>query len=904
MQVRVGLNAGEVVVRGIRTDVRLEYTAVGHAAHLAARMEQLARPGTILLTESIVSSAEGHIDIKPLGSVPVKGMKNPVQIYELLGARPAPTRFKAFARHGGLSRFVGREAELAFLIGILSRVQTGYGQIVALVGEPGIGKSRLAYELQHSLDARRYISLQGRSVSYGQRTAYLSVASLLKAHLGVDANDSVSNICQKVEAGIAAIESDAEDIVSAILWLFDISGENPRVSRWIDLDPAVRRQRTIDALKRFILQLSKLRPLIVLFEDLQWMDVESQAMLEALVEVLSTAPILLLVTYRNEYEHGWGTRAFYSQIRVEPLPPKTVEIFLSELLGSDANLESLKKRLIQNTEGNPFFLEECVRSLADAQALAGTRGTYRLNSLVEELSIPSSVKSVLAARIDRLSLEDKGLLQTAAVIGKDIPLDLISAAVGRSEKEVEARLEVLQGAEFIYETKASPREFTFKHALTHDVAYAGLVHERRRTLHGAVLAAIERVYANRLPEHVEALGRHAVGGGVWAKAVTYLRQAGIAAAMRSAYRDSTTWHRSALDALNHLAPGKESFALGIDIRFELHNSLLVLGDHVPIFDVLIEAERLGVLLGDERRIARLHGYLAMALWWIADYDRAIDVGERAVSSSRKLGRPGLEGIALVALGWTHHAQGNFKAARAVLARVLELAGREPSRFAGRGGAPTLSVMALSWLACCDAEQGEFEQGLLHANEAVRAAEEADHPWSRAAAYFGLSAILASQTEYGAAIRVLERGLRLCESNDIISWRTTMAWNLGHVYVLGGDPARGMPLLEQGVSQAAADRCFAQQALRVGWLAEARLLAGHLTHAADLADEALRLARNYKESLTEGHVLRILGDIAAARNAGDRESGREYYEQALSIAERLSMRPLQARCLDAITRLST
>jgi tetratricopeptide (TPR) repeat protein len=434
------------------------------------------------------------------------------------------------------------------------------------------------------------------------------------------------------------------------------------------------------------------------------------------------------------------------------------------------------------------------------------------------------------------------------------------------------------------------------------VAYAGLVHERRRALHGAVLTAIEQVYPNRLPEHLEALGRHAVGGEIWAKAVTYLRQAGIAAAMRSAYRDSTSWHRSALDALSHLTPRKETYALGIDIRFELYNSLLALGDHVPIFDVLTEAERLGVLLGDERRLARLHGYLAMASWWIAEYARAIDIGERAVSSARQLGRHGLEGIALVALGWTHHAQGNFAAARMVLTRVLELAEREPDRFAGRRGAPPLSVMALSWLACCDGEQGDFEQGLQHANEAVRTAEEADHPWSRAAAYFGLGTILVSQGKPGAATPVLERGLRLCESNDIISWRTTMAWSLGHAYALGGDPARGVPLLEQGVSQAAADRCFAQQALRVGWLAEAKLLARHLTHAAELGEEALRLARNYKEPLAEGHVHRILGDIAVAKNPRDLARGFECYEQALSIAELLSMRPLQMKCLDAITRL--
>jgi class 3 adenylate cyclase len=372
VQVRVGLNSGEVVVRGIRTDIRLEYTAVGQTAHLAARMEQLARPGTILISESTLSAAKGLVDVNPLGPVPVKGLKDSVQIYELLAARQMQNPLKlASAVHGGLSGFVGRNAELGVLSRVLNRAYAGHGQIAALVGEPGIGKSRLAYEIQRSHEARGWITLEGHAVSYAGRTAYLPVVAMLKAYLGVDASDSVRDIRRKVEEGVAAVESDIADIVSAIIWLFDIAAENPEAAQWADLDAAARRQRTIDAIKRFILRLSNIHPLIVLFEDLQWVDDESHAILDALVEVLPTARILLLVTYRREYEHRWVLRTFYTQIRVDPLTRTTAEAFLAELLGSDASLDSLKNRLIEHTEGNPFFLEESVRSLADAHALAG-----------------------------------------------------------------------------------------------------------------------------------------------------------------------------------------------------------------------------------------------------------------------------------------------------------------------------------------------------------------------------------------------------------------------------------------------------------------------------------------------------------------------------------------------------
>jgi class 3 adenylate cyclase/tetratricopeptide (TPR) repeat protein len=893
VQVRVGLNSGDVVVRSIHSDLHMDYSAIGETTHLASRMEQLARPGTILITGSTLRAVDGLVDVKPLGDVPIKGLQAPVSTYELFAARHATARFQT-QTPGRLSQFVGRATELAALQEALVRTRSGHGQIVALVGEPGVGKSRLAYEFIHSSSTHGWMKLLTYSISYGKQTAYLPVTALLKGYFHLAASDTVEQVRGKVHAGLAGL--DEADTAPAILWLLDIQPTDD--DRWNALDARVRRQRTIDALRRLLLRQSQAEPLLVVFEDLQWIDVETEGVLDALVEMLPTARIMLIVTYRIEYEHRWTSRTHYAQIRVDPLSPAAAEGFLQVLLGSDPSLGPAKRLLLERGEGNPFFLEESVQSLVDRGALVGERGAYRLAAGSVSIEIPVSVQAVLSARIDRLMPPEKRLLQAAAVIGKDVSSALLVAVVGDSVEAIDQSLRKLQVAEFLYETSISPREYTFKHALTHEVAYAGLLQEQRKTLHAAALGALERLYAERLAEHVEALARHAVRGEIWEKAVDYLRKAGIAAATRSAYRDAVRWHRSAIAGLEHLSHNPDRLALEIDLRFELYTALLAQGDHAPIFELLSRAESLAVSIGDEKRLARTHGYLSMAHWWRADYVRALDTGHRALAAARALQHRPLEAVALVGLGWTYHAIGQFGTARDLLTQVMDLANADPHRLAVHRGSPSLQVMALCWLASCHGEQGEFAQGLHYAQEGVGLAEAADHPWSRAAAYHALGALLTRQGAVAAAIQPLERGLRLCETFDIPGWGTTLLWALGYAYSLRGDTDHGVPLLEQAIKQAAADQSLVHQSVRMAWLSEAELLSGRAAHATELGREALGLAQQHGEHAAEGHILRILGDIAAS-DATACESALDFYEQALIIAKQLSMRPLQAQCHHAI-----
>ena len=541
VQSRVGLNSGDVVVRAISNDLHMDYSAIGQTTHLAARMEQLATPGSILLTSTTLRLVEGLVQVHALGPIPVKGLAEPVEVFELIGASTVRRRLQAAVARG-LTRFVGRQTELDALSHAQERAGAGHGQVVALVGEAGVGKSRLVYEFVHSHRTRAWLVLESASVSYGKATPYFPVIDLLKRYTHVEEHDDTRTIRAKVTGQALTLDETLQDTIPALLALLDAL---PDDSPFRQLEPAQRRQRTLTALKRVLLRESQVQPLLLVCEDLHWIDSETQALLDSLVESLPTAQILLLVNYRPEYQHGWGSKTYYTQLRLDPLPPMSADAFLHALLGDDASLEPFTPLLITRTEGNPFFLEESVRTLVETGVLQGERGAYHLGHALQTIQVPATVQAVLAARIDRLPPEAKGLLQTAAVIGTEVPLPLLQAIADMPEEVLHRSLAHVQATELLYETRLFPAcEYTFKHALTHEVAYGSLLQERRRALHARIVEALEALAGDRVTEQVERLAHHALRGEVWDKALMYCRQAGEKAMARPAYREAVEYVRA------------------------------------------------------------------------------------------------------------------------------------------------------------------------------------------------------------------------------------------------------------------------------------------------------------------------------------------------------------------------
>jgi len=724
IHIRVGLNAGEVVVRSIGSDLHMDYTAVGQTTHLAARIEQMAMPGAILITPAVLGLVEGFVQVKALGAMPVRGLRDPVEVYEVTGAGMVRSRLPVAAARG-LTHFVGRQHELETLQQALAQAHAGHGQVVAMVGEAGVGKSRLLYEFGHFHHTQGWLVLESASVSYGKATPYFPVVDLLKRYCHIEERDAPRTIRAKVTGQLLTLDEALQGTIPALLALLDAL---PADSPFLTLDPPQRRQRTRDGLKRLLMRESQVQPLLLVCEDLHWIDTETQILLDSLVESVPTAQLLLLVNYRPEYQHGWGSKTYYRQLRLDPLQPARADAFLQALLGTDVGatdrspLQPLKQLLIERTGGNPFFLEESVRTLVETGMLVGAPGAYRLAQPLASLQMPATVQAVLAARIDRLPPEEKHLLQTAAVIGTEVPLPLLQAIAELPEADLYRGLAHLQAAEFLYETRLFPeREFTFKHALTHEVAYNGLLQERRRVLHARIIEALEVLYPDRLAEQVERLAHHAMRGEAWDKALAYNRQAGARVAARSAYREAVAYFEQALAALEHLPECRATLEQAIDLRLDLRNVLFPLDEHARIFDHLRAAEALAERLDDPQRFGWIAGYLCMSFSAMSEHDRAIAAGQRALALATTSGAFDVQVVALTYLGVAYYAAGDFRQALDVLRRVIVLLTGEwrATRF-GQPVPP--AVISRGYVAGSLAALGDFAEGRGVAEETVRLAE--------------------------------------------------------------------------------------------------------------------------------------------------------------------------------------
>jgi class 3 adenylate cyclase/tetratricopeptide (TPR) repeat protein len=894
VQIRVGLNSGEVVVRSIGSDLRMEYSAVGRTTHLAARMEQLAAPGSIHLTAETLRLVEGLVEVTPLGSVPIKGLGAPIEIFELVGAGAARTRLEAAERRG-LTRFVGRSAEMEQIRDALDRAGLGRGQVVAVVGEPGVGKSRLFWEFTHSHRLQRWLVLEGASVSYGKATSYYPMIELLKGYFKVQDRDELREIREKVTGKLLTLDESLKPVLPALLALLDVPVDD---AQWNALDPVQHRRRTLDAVRQLLLREAREQPLLLIFEDLHWIDGETQSLLDGLVESLPAARLLLLVNYRPEYSHTWGSKTYYRQLRIDPLPPENADELLDALLGADVALGPLKRLLAERTEANPLFLEESVRSLAETGALAGERGAYRLTRPVEQLRMPATVQAILAARIDRLAPEAKRLLQAAAVIGKDVPIPLLLAIADASEEEVRAELTRLQAAEFLYEVRLFPDlEYTFKHALTHEVAYQGLLHDRQRALHARITEAIERFSTERIAEQTERLAHHSLRGELWEKAVTYLRQAGLRATARGAHREAFLYLEQALGTLRHLPETRWRSELAIDICLEIRTALQPLGEWTRMLDHLQEADVLARSLGDQRRLARIAIFMNYNWRATGDYDAALKFGLEALAIARTLGDRSIELLATFYLGDMHLSWGEYSEAAKLLERNITLEGKlRAERF---GKPNTLSAAFEFVLAGALNHLGRFGEAIRHAEAAVRIGEEIDDPWTLFLGLWFLGAAHLMRGDFVRAARVLERSLQLGRTWQFIDRTPDVAALLGYAYALAGRTEESLALVAGAVNEFRARQGHVALGTILLHAVRVFLLAGRINEATNYVREHLALARRLGAQGLEAYALSLMGGVAAASGA---ENAEGYYREALALAEPRGMRPLVAHCHFGLAKL--
>jgi len=911
LQIGIGLNSGEVVVRSIDNDLNIDYSALGHTTHLAARMQELANGGAILMTAATLREVEGFVEVKSLGAVQVKGVSRPVDAYELMGATSARTRLHAAVTRG-LTPFVGRKTEIETFQKVIEKSAAGHGQIFSMVGEPGMGKSRLVYEFIHSRVPTDWLVLEAPSVSYGKATPYFPVIELLRRYFEISGGDSAEIVQEKIVDQVLKLDGMLNDAIPPILALLGAlpdheedglasHGSNGRrqdvgdaIKKFNEMEPQQRRRQTFESLKRLMIRESQKQPLLMVFEDLHWIDNETQAFLDNLVESLPMARLLLLVNYRPGYSHAWANITYYTQTRVDPLQSTGAEELLQHLLGNNKNLAPLKVSLTQRTEGNPFFAEESVRSLVETGILVGDKGAYRPGLALDSIRIPRSVQSVVADRIDRLTIAQKHLLQTAAVIGVVVPFRLLRSVAELPEDKLYEYLAKLQSAEFICETSLFPEvEYSFKHALTAEVAYGALLHERRTFLHARIVKALEEMTENISHDHLEKLAHHAFYGEIWDKAVSYSKEAGSKAMGRSAYREAVIYFDRALASLEHLPKSRHILEQAIDLRLDLRNALFPLEALERLIENLRAAESLSEGLGDQRRLGRISGYLVHYYTLMGDREKATESGRRGLALAQALGDFALQIQLNYYLGRAYYYMGEYGQAIEFHKRNIESLNFETVRDCFDMECPP-SILCRVFLVMCFAETGEFAAAIEYGKDAIRIAREIDHSFGSVYADSGIGLAYLRKEDIGAAIAVLERGLERCRVADIPVQFPLVASPLGLAYVLSGRVAEGTALLEQAVGQTRSKRSSGQ-GFRLSWLSEAYLRAGRIEEAASHAELALEFSRNYQERGREAWILRQLGKIHARRNPPDVDRIEFYYRQALKQANELKMRPLVAHC---------
>ena len=902
IEIRIGINTGEVVVRSIRTDdAHTEYTPIGHSTSLAARMQTLAPTGSIVITEQTQKLAAGYFELKALGPARIKGVSDPIDVYEVLGIGPLRTRLQR-SESRGLSKFVGRQAEMEELGRALGRAREGHGQIVAAMAEAGVGKSRLFHEfkLRSGADA---LVLEAFSVSHGKASAYLPVVDLLKTYFRIADRDDERTRREKVTGKVLALDRALEETLPHLFALLGISGGAAALE---EMDPSIRRRRTREAVKSLILRESLNQPLLLIFEDLHWIDSESEAILNLLADSIGTARILMMVNYRPEYRHQWGNKTYYTQLRLDPLLPANAGELLSAMLGDADELLALKKMIVERTEGNPFFIEEMVQVLFEQGVLArdeaAASASVRLAKPFASIQIPPTVKGILAARIDKLTPADKDMLQTLAVIGKEFPLGLLRRVIAKSDDELMQTLASLQLGEFIYEQPAFPEsEYTFKHALTQEVAYDSVLIERRKQIHERTAAALENLFASTLDDHVADLANHYGRSGNVAKAVDYLRRAAEQARTRSAYGDAIRYAREAIALIPTLPESAERDRQELK-TLVLMGPLLVgtQGFSAPeLKGVLTRAHALSLSAGESPDI-----FVVLFGLWGFHYSsgrvrEGLEAAQRLLTMAERDGSNLAIAGACASMGTTLMWMGEFSAAREYLERSIAIYDRDVQHYLPMSEASVIpSRCQISWTLWIT---GSPDQARRRIDEAVSLATQLGRPFSLAFALTFSISLAHFFNDYENIGPTADALIELARENEFPYWLAAGIMCKGRVLAGQGDFTGGLAMLKDGVEALKATGAELVYSFSLALLAEVYLAMKRPEETLATLDLALERAELLGHRVYEPDLHRLRGEAMLLGPDGSAEAER-CFRRATEIAAKRGALSFELRAATSLARL--
>jgi class 3 adenylate cyclase/tetratricopeptide (TPR) repeat protein len=897
IQCRVGANTGEVVVRSITTgEGHTEYTPIGHTTNLAARMQAVAPVGSIAVSDTTRHWCEGYFAFRSLGPTRLRGVQAPIEVHEVTGLGPLRTRLERAVGHG-LTKFVGRERELEAMRHAADLARQGHGQIVAAIGDPGVGKSRLLYEFKVTSQTGWKV-LETFSISHGKASAYLPVIDLLRNYFEILPEDDERKRREKVAGRIAILDRSLEEILPYIYRLLGVvHGDDPLDQ----VEGQVRKRRTLEAIKRVLLRESLHQPVMMLFEDLHWIDLESEAMLNVLADAIATAKILLLVNYRPEYRHGWNNKAYYSQVRLDPLGRESAEQMVSTLIGDRAELDPGRRLIIERTEGNPFFIEEMVRAFFE-EGILTRNGNVRLVKSLAEVKVPATVQGVLASRIDRLTPAEKELLQALSVIGREFSISLVERVIAAPQGELGQRLATLQAAEFIYEQPdISDIEYTFKHALTQEVAYNSILLDRRKQIHEHAARAIEALYAANLPDHYAGLARHYVRSGNVPKAVNYLHLAAQQAISRSAYSEANEQLTAALDLLHTQIESAERDRTEIALVLSLAMIMGMVSDKglEPTLSMLERARQLSEKIGDDLNRLKILESLTANYSLVPDHlvqaralaNESLTIGEQAQD-------PELVGWARSRLGWLSMHEGDFPAATRELDQAYQIS-TIPS-LAQRVRPINWRVHSRAFMSFALWVSGYPTRAVTRAEEAFGVARDLGAAATELMFACWWSGNLHLVLREPTTARVFsDENMRLIAQHGLpalaLQSVALEAWTLVQL----GQVEMGLSqMLQYKTDIVQLGGVFAPW-LFVG-LANAHLASGRSSEGLDATNEGLALCRSSRVRMLQSELHRLKGELLL--NAGDDEAAAQSFRDAIDLARRQGAKSWELRATTNFARL--
>jgi class 3 adenylate cyclase/tetratricopeptide (TPR) repeat protein len=881
LSLRIGINTGPVVVGRIGDDLRMDYTAVGNTTHVASRLQALAEPGAILISEATFRFVEGYVVYESLGAVQVRGQREHVGAYRIVGRRRWRSRLELSASRG-LTQLAGRRRELALLRDCLRRVQAGHGQVVSVAGEPGLGKSRLLYELHGSLNDEAVDWLEGHCLAYASTLPYGPVLQILRSLLHIEDDDNALQIEAKLRDGIRGLEPGIGAMCPFLEALFGLPGADDALRH---LDRQYRRQQTLEAVRAVVVAASHQRPVVLVCENLHWIDQSSEDLLAFIAGSLAGVRVLILTTHRTGYTVRWADKPHHTQIALERLARPEVEDMLGALLGGDELPTEFLQFVTEKADGNPLFVEEVTQALVERNLLVRDGGRLRL-SAGAVLEWPATLQDIVQARIDRLDESVKETVQMAAVIGREFDFRLLGRVSGR-QADIAGHLEALKRLDLIHEARFFPRlEYRFKHAVIQDVVYTSLLAPRRQALHTIVASGIEELYPNQLEEHAVVLAHHYSRSSRQDGAITYALLAGDRAAKVYANAEASAYYDQALGLTRALTTSPDRQRSEIDASIKRASVGTTREALEQDRDNLEQARTMAGALQDESRLARVLYWLGRLAYVRGAFQSATDYAEQSLAIADRLGDEDLAAPPVNLMGRSYYLMGEYARAAELLARSVEQM-HELGNTTEEATAAGFAGVALGGI-------GEFERALSYANRGLRLAETVGNPFVQAAAYNYRAVVYG---HWGAGAEVIAD----CEDARKVAERSGDRFRIyllqfyeGQAYTMIGDPARARELLEDSIGLAKHLGTTTLLAWGQGLLATSLLLLGEHHAVPPLCEEAIRLAEDTKDRLADALAHRTLAEAVAVVTPAEVERAERLVLDAMRIQQDVGSRPELAR----------